>query len=129
MGKRYMVYNNQLWDPIESFDYTGTMEEFTLNPGTYLFVADGARGGTVPNGNTFVSYGGSTYGILDLNHKQKFYAVVGGNGEDSNTGGDNPKGGYNRQCAFDSRIKCFVMVNIIRKNLPFGPVTAKARKR
>ena len=90
-----MVYNNQLWDPIESFDYTGTMKEFTLKPGTYLFVADGARGGTVPNGNTFVSYGGSTYGILDLNHNQKFYAVVGGNGEDSNTGGDNPKGGYN----------------------------------
>lgn len=95
MGKEYIVYNNQLWEPYKSFEYTGELEEFSLTPGTYLFVAHGAKGGSVPGGNPFISFGGTTYGILDLDHNQTFYAAVGGDGENANIGDTNPKGGYN----------------------------------
>lgn len=95
MGKEYIVYNNQLWEPYKSFEYTGELEEFSLTPGTYLFVAHGAKGGDVPGGNPFISFGGTTYGILDLDHNQTFYAAVGGDGENANIGNTNPKGGYN----------------------------------
>lgn len=94
MSKKYMVYNNQLWEPYETFKYSGHLEELTLEPDTYLFVANGAKGGSAP-GNPFISWGATTYGILDLDHEQTFYVNVGGDGEDSNTGGERPKGGYN----------------------------------
>lgn len=91
------MFNNQLWEPIYNFKYTGHPEEFTLPPDTYLFIANGARGGTDSNsdGNAFISWGGTTYGILDLDHTQTFYAVVGGPGESTNTGVVRPAGGYN----------------------------------
>lgn len=87
------MYNSQLWEPVKTFEYTGAPEEFTLSSGTYLFVANGARGGNSPS-NAFRSWGGTTYGILDLDHQQTFYAVVGGNGSDGTTG-ERPLGGYN----------------------------------
>lgn len=76
----YLVYNDKLWKPYMTFNYVGHPEEFTLQPDTYLFVANGARGGITKN--PFISWGGTTYGILDLDHEQTMYAVVGGNGED-----------------------------------------------
>ena len=102
MGDRYIVYNNKLWKPYKTFEYTGEPEEFTLPPDTYLFVADGAKGGCAWSDN--IAYGGTTYGILDLDHTQTMYAVVGGNGEDPhNRNGysdttenyTHAKGGYN----------------------------------
>ena len=95
MGKRFILYNNTLWVPYKEFTYTGEPEEFTLQPDTYLFVANGARGGKTM-WNTFVPWGGVSYGILDLDHEQTFYAVVGGNGEDVTVqGGERKMGGYN----------------------------------
>ena len=92
------MYNNQLWEPVETFTYTGSLQMFTLQPDTYLFVANGARGGKQPtadNRNDFISWGATTYGILDLDHVQTFYAAVGGDGSDSKGTTTPTKGGYN----------------------------------
>ena len=89
MDKKYLLYNNVLWEPYKTFTYTGEPEAFTLNSGTYLLVANGARGGNAV-WNAFRSWGGTTYGVLDLDHTQSFYAFVGGNGEDTPAGG-NPR--------------------------------------
>lgn len=86
MNRRYLLYNNQLWEPYKTFEYTGDFEEFTLQPDTYLLVANGACGG-YDTSNEFISWGGTTYGILDLNHEQTFYAAVGGNAEDGGWNG------------------------------------------
>ena len=72
---KYLLYNDQMWEEFKKFEYIGEPSVFTLEPGTYLFKCDGARGGMT--GNPHINYG-----ILDLDHQQKFYAVVGGNGED-----------------------------------------------
>ena len=91
----YLLYKNKLWEPYKSFEFTGEPEEFTLHPDTYLFVASGARGGNSPH-NQFKSWGGTAYGILDLDHTQKMYAVVGGNGEEPHNGTTQVAlGGYN----------------------------------
>ena len=100
MGKKYMVYDGTLWEPYLNFQYTGLLLPFTLEPATYLFVANGARGGGFPKGvasnfNQFVSWGGTTYGILDLDHTQTFYVNVGGNGGDFTYGETRALGGYN----------------------------------
>lgn len=99
MGKKFLVYNDQLWELSQKFEYTGSLQEFTLQPDTYLFVANGARGGRQPddgkNRNTFISWGGTTYGILDLNHTQTFYAAVGGEGGNSQGSTVKTVGGYN----------------------------------
>ena len=97
MGDNYIVYNNKLWKRYRFFEYQGEPEEFTLQPDTYLFVVNGARGGRPAQANPFISWGGTSYGILDLNHEQTFYALVGGNGEDANINAQNTRtaGGYN----------------------------------
>lgn len=95
MGKTFILYNSTLWAPYKEFTYTGEPEEFTLQPDTYLFVANGARGGKT-TWNQFIPWGGTTYGVLDLDHSQTFYAVVGGNGEDvTQIDGVRRLGGYN----------------------------------
>ena len=95
MDKKYILYNNTLWEPQYTFTYTGEEEEFTLNPGTYLLVANGAKGGDA-GANPFKSWGGTAYGILDLDHTQTFYACVGGNGDNATPGGGaRAIGGYN----------------------------------
>ena len=95
MDKKYLLYNNVVWEPHATFTYTGEPEAFTLNPGTYLLVANGARGGNAV-WNSFRSWGGTAYGVLDLDHTQSFYAFVGGNGEDTPVGGSpRAKGGWN----------------------------------
>ena len=93
---KYLLYNNELWEPYLNFEYKGRLDPFTLQPDTYLFIADGATGGRFrSSGNQFVSYGGRAYGILDLDHTQQFYANVGGNGGDSTFGTTRALGGYN----------------------------------
>ncbi len=94
MGNEFLLYKDTMWKPYKSFNYTGEVEEFSLSPGTYLFVANGAKGGNT-EGNITRSWGGATYGILDLDHEQTFYAAVGGNGENSSRTAERPKGGFN----------------------------------
>lgn len=94
MGNEFLLYKDTMWKPHKSFNYTGEVEEFSLSPGTYLFVANGAKGGNT-EGNITRSWGGATYGILDLDHEQTFYAAVGGNGENSSRTAERPKGGFN----------------------------------
>ena len=96
MGDKFIVYNDKLWKEYKSFEYKGEPEEFTLQPDTYLFVANGARGGRVIGGTPNITWGGTTYGILDLDHEQTFYAVVGGNGGDTTSDThERTVGGYN----------------------------------
>ena len=96
MGENYIVYNNKLWKRYMFFEYRGEPEEFTLQSDTYLFVVNGARGGINVTNNPFIPWGGTTYGILDLDHTQTFYAVVGGEGENSTyTESKRTAGGYN----------------------------------
>ena len=86
----YIVYNNEMWKPVAEYTFTGEPEEFYLNPNRYLFVCNGARGGEN------ASPGGTSYGIINLQQRQKFYAVVGGNGEGFKTHDEGkPNGGYN----------------------------------
>ena len=89
-------YKNQLWKEIHHFTYTGSPEEFTLNPGTYLLICNGARGGYVSSVTSYQNHGGTSYGVLTLTEPKILYAVVGGDGEpgvqSTNTGG---AGGYN----------------------------------
>lgn len=92
------MYNNKLWEPVETFTYKGHLEEFTLKPDTYLFVANGACGGRQPVSDTrndFIPWGGTTYGILDLDHTQTFYAAVGGAGTNSKGSTVRTAGGWN----------------------------------
>ena len=76
------LYKNQLWKPVYDFRYTGSPQEFTLNPGKYLFMCHGANGGK-PGNRTFINRGGSSYGVMNLEERTKMYAFVGGNGGDS----------------------------------------------
>jgi len=90
-------YHNSLWKPIMEFTHKGEPEEFTLQPGKYLLVCSGAKGGSSYRYSNMKSYGGVSYGILNLKEPSAFYAVVGGDGEDytpKNTS-TSAKGGYN----------------------------------
>ena len=89
------AYNNQLWKEIHKYTYTGGPETFTLQPGEYLLQCHGASGGGHLNDNE-ATYGGSSYGILNLTHQQKMHAYVGGNGTHSGSGPYEPGyGGWN----------------------------------
>lgn len=109
----YLVYGDEMWKPFEEFYFTGQPQAFTLNPGRYLFELNGAKSGRLrhfdhgsyvdPDEDTFIytsdaSIGGTAYGIMNLDHPQNFYAVVGGDGESSRKRTLHPRqpaGGYN----------------------------------
>lgn len=96
MSKVYL-YKNKLWKVIHDFVYTGEPQEFTLRPGKYLMICKGAMGG---KGNPelpteFVNYGGSAYGVLDLQDTTQMYAYVGGNGDNATKSHETSLGGYN----------------------------------
>ena len=96
MGKEFIMYKNIMWQPYKVFECTGEPEQFTLSPDTYLFVCNGGEGGMCPGTKQRHNFGGTTYGILDLDHTQTFYACVGGNGEDATQEeGHRSMGGYN----------------------------------
>ena len=88
-------YNDRIWEPVMEFTYTGECESFSLDPGKYLFICHGGNGGKGKQ-NYQIYYGGSTYGILNIEETSNFYAVVGGNGEDAVMGLNViSKGGFN----------------------------------
>lgn len=90
------MYKNIMWEPYKVFECIGEPEQFTLSPDTYLFVCNGGEGGICPGTAQRHNFGGTTYGILDLDHTQTFYACVGGNGENATQEeGHRSMGGYN----------------------------------
>ena len=78
----YYGYKNRLWKQVNAFSFTGSPQQFTLQPGTYLLECCGALGGISKQQNSFRAYGGVSYGILSLEEAKTMYAYVGGNGED-----------------------------------------------
>mgnify|MGYP003291134893 CR=1 FL=1 len=87
-------YANKLWKEIHNFTYTGSPQEFTLQPGTYLVQCHGAPGGS-DVASAIQQTGGSAYGILTLNQAQTMYAHVGGVGGSSNYKTSRGIGGWN----------------------------------
>lgn len=88
------LYNNEMWRVKYHFSYTGEMEPFRLNPGRYLCICKGAKGGSYPS--RYQNRGGCSYGILNLESPLNAYAVVGGDGGDSPMSTtDYGEGGYN----------------------------------
>ena len=84
MGNVY-AYNNQLWKEVQRFEYTGSPQPFTLQPGTYLLQCHGGHGAKTST-NAFDILGGSSFGILTLNEAKSMYAYVGGNGTQGSNG-------------------------------------------
>ena len=100
MSRTLYVYQDQLFEVIHDFQYTGEPEEFTLQPDTYLMMCYGARGGRMYSSDSGRDqekpYGGLSMGILNLAETTTMYAVVGGDG--ANTNSDKvtfAPGGYN----------------------------------
>jgi len=89
------AYADAIWEPIYTFNPTGHPEQFTLEPGKYLFMCYGAAGGgTSPT--TSWGYGAAAYGVFETDTTETLYAVVGGNGEMyGETSYDPGAGGYN----------------------------------
>lgn len=86
------LYNNEMWKVKYKFTYTGDKEQFQLNPGRYLCICKGAKGGALES--TYKNKGGCSYGILNLESPLTAYAVVGGDG--GNGSMESPgDGGYN----------------------------------
>ena len=84
MGNVY-AYNNQLWKEVQRFEYTGSPQPFTLQPGTYLLQCHGGHGAKTST-NAFDILGGSSFGILNLSEAKSMYAYVGGNGTQGSNG-------------------------------------------
>lgn len=101
MPNQFYGYKDRLWKEINKFTYTGQPQQFTLDPGTYLLMCNGARGGSgsFNNDRSFKSsaFGGVAYGVLTLDSQQTLYAYVGGNGGDAPTSpsGSPGAGGWN----------------------------------
>ena len=93
MSNLYYAYKNKLWKVIHNFQYTGKAEPFTLDPGKYLLICHGAKGGVAVFQS--LTQGGSSYGVLNLKKKTQMYAVVGGNGESPSDNSTPGKGGFN----------------------------------
>ena len=89
------AYDDAVWEPIYDFDYRPEPQEFTIDPGKYLFMCyGGAGGGTSPT--TSWGYGAAAYGVFETDQTETLYAVVGGNGDMyGETKQDGGKGGYN----------------------------------
>lgn len=96
MGRTLYAYADQLWEVKQRFTYTGESREFTIDPGKYLFICNGAAGGGT-DATKHWGYGASAYGIFETDQTETMYAVVGGNGipyEQSVAGTPTP-GGFN----------------------------------
>jgi len=93
MSNKVIGYDNQLWRVEQEFSYTGTDQPFTLEPGTYLFICEGAHGGIGSRG--IKEYGGVALGEITLDETTTFHAVVGSNGGDGNLDYTKCVGGFN----------------------------------
>ena len=93
MSDKIYAYNGEYWKVIHDFQYTGESVPFSLEPGRYLLICDGAQGGKGKEDVTL--YGGRSMGILDLKETKNYYATVGGNGGNYVNTTTPGKGGYN----------------------------------
>lgn len=80
---------------IMNFEYTGAVQEVTLNPGKYILECWGAEGGTSANAKTAGGKGGYSTSTLTLTSTQKIYVYVGGKGSSTTTSGTFTPGGFN----------------------------------
>jgi hypothetical protein len=90
MSNKLIGYDNALWRVEQEFSYTGEDQPFTLQPGEYLFICEGARGGKGRRDQH--EYGAITFGEITLNETTTFHAVVGQDGGDCST--DDARAGY-----------------------------------
>ena len=76
------MYNNKFWEVSKTFKKSSQpSQSFDLDPGEYLFICNGARGGKGSYG--LKQPGGTSYGVLNLSETTSFHAVVGNDGYDS----------------------------------------------
>lgn len=96
---RFLHYKSELWEPYLTYEYTGSPEHFTLDPGEYLFRVHGGNGGRYPTNSSsnLPQYGGMSIGKIKLTEPTSFVARVGGNGiyEYTTNYSHNLLGGYN----------------------------------
>ena len=97
MSRTLYLYNDTLFEVKEEFTYTGHPEEFTVQPGTYLMMCYGARGGhsDINRSEYGMPLGGMAMGVITFNEATTLYAVVGGDGQTGNTDNLFTPGGYN----------------------------------
>ena len=97
MSRELYLYNDKLFEVIEEFTYTGEPESFTVQPGTYLMMCYGARGGYSSRFPTESGrpLGGMSMGIITFDEPETLYAVVGGDGQIGNIDNQFTPGGYN----------------------------------
>lgn len=111
MGRTLYAYANKLWKVKSQFNYTGEAQQFTIDPGEYLFICNGAAGGGTSAASHW-GYGATAYGVFETDQTETMYAVVGGNGK-SYTQGTNTQptpggfngggaGGYNTNSSYQS---------------------------
>ena len=97
MSRDLYLYNDNLFAVTNSFTYSGHPEEFTLQPGTYLMVCYGARGGYSDSfaNEHGMPLGGMSAGVITFDESTTLYAVVGGDGQTGNKNNQFTPGGYN----------------------------------
>lgn len=102
MSSRFIGYKDSFWKVIKEFKYTGAPQPFTLDPGEYLFVCKGAKGGnrteyreTRPEVNQLLR-GAVAMGVINLENTKTMYAMVGGDGKKAKYREFSPnEGGWN----------------------------------
>lgn len=89
MGRTLYAYGDKLWVVSQRFEPTNGARQFTLQPGEYLFMCYGGKGGergTNRGGDQYFTagwnYGAAAYGIFTTDQEETMYAMVGGNGKD-----------------------------------------------
>lgn len=96
MGRTLYGYADKIWEVNRKFEYTGEPEQFTLDPGRYLFICNGAAGGGTDVTRHW-GFGATAYGVFETDQTETLYAVVGGNGKAYSQGiaGHPTSGGFN----------------------------------
>lgn len=92
-------YNLYVFATTHNFDYTGSVQNITLPPGSYKLQCWGAQGGSNSADSTHGitaqagGKGGYSEGVLTIAEQLTLYAFVGGQGASSGNGGWNGGGG------------------------------------
>ena len=100
MGRTLYAYADKLWEVSQRFVPTGEARQFTIQPGEYLFMCYGGKGGPYGTYDTenireLWNYGAAAYGVFTTDREETLYAVVGGNGETWQSGTVPGEGGFN----------------------------------
>lgn len=87
MGRTLYAYGDKLWEVSQRFEPTNGARQFTLQPGEYLFMCYGGKGGERGTDRSHSctpcwNYGAAAYGIFTTDQEETMYAMVGGNGND-----------------------------------------------